>query len=471
MKIALVFTPHELHQSLREVSVRDDNIGFIPPLSLLYVAAILEQEGVEVVLLDMLAERLNFEEALERIRGFSPDLLGFSITTTSFHPVLDWIKRFKAATGLPVLVGGDHITLYPRETMSHDAIDFCIVGEGEVPLPRFVQAFRNGQDFSGLASVGYKKDGLIHIDYTQQFIENIDDVPFPSRHLIDNSRYENILTVRKNFTAMLSTRGCPFNCSFCNENQQKYRSRSPKNFVDEIEYNLKQHNIVDFDIYDSTFSAETKRVKEICQEIVRRKLAVRFSIRSRVDTVSREMIGWLKSAGCHTIMFGIESSNRELLELMQKSITPELIRDVVTYTHDAGVKTLGFFMFGYPGETRATIEDTIRFSLELPLDYAQYTALIPLPGTEIYDYYQKHSAIGDYWSEYTLDSRCEVLIEFVGTEVSRTEVSELVMSAYRRFYFRPRIILGRFLSLTSFSKFMRMFRGALGMISTKRFKR
>ncbi|MBC8018338.1 MAG: cobalamin B12-binding domain-containing protein, partial [Verrucomicrobia bacterium] len=138
MKVSLIFTSIEVNPHNKAVAFRDERLGFVPPLSLLLVAAIMEKEGVEVDLIDMEAENLSYTETLERIKSFAPDLLGFTITTWSFHSVLSWINKFKADTAIPVLVGGEHVRLYPHETMSYDAIDYCIIGEAELPLPDFI---------------------------------------------------------------------------------------------------------------------------------------------------------------------------------------------------------------------------------------------------------------------------------------------------------------------------------------------
>ena len=464
MKVSLIFTPNQINPNTSELAFRDNSIGFVPPLSLMCVAALMEQEGVDVDIIDMNAEQLSYQEALERLNKFSPDLLGFTTTTMSFHPVIKWINKFKKDTALPVIVGGEHVGLYPYETMSHASIDYCIVGEAELPLPEFIRAFREGRPFNGIKSLGFRSAGEIVIDRTLQTVNDLDSVPFPARHLIKNELYENILTRNKNFTAMISSRGCPFNCSFCNANHQLYRARSPKNFVDEIELNLNKFNIHNFDVYDSTFTADRKRVIDICDEIHLRKLDIGFTIRSRVDVVDKEMIDKLKSAGCYGIMYGVESSNPEILQMMNKGILPDLTAETIKYTHQSGMETLGFFMFGFPGETHETIEDTIRFSLELPLDYAQFTVLVPFPATDIYSYYREHG-LEDYWANYTLDESKEHLIELIDTGVTRGEALDYVAAAYKRFYFRPRIIIKRMKNLHSLNKLKQLIGGAIGILT------
>ncbi|MCE5327944.1 MAG: B12-binding domain-containing radical SAM protein [Planctomycetaceae bacterium] len=463
MKVALIFTPNKLNPNFRDLAFRDDNIGFIPPLSLLSVAAILEASGAEVLVLDMEAQRLTLDAAVERLKAFSPDLLGFTLSTYSFRPILEWIRLFKQATGLPVIVGGAHAALYPAQTMTHPEIDYLIVGEAEIPLPQFIDALRHGRSLDGIKSLAFRRNGQVVLDATRQYVGDIDEIPWAARHLIDNTLYSNIMTRKRNFTAMLSTRGCPYRCAFCDQKTPKYRTRGPRSFVDEVVFNYRRHGIREFDVYDSTFTANRKRVMEICDLLAREKLDISWTVRSRVDSVTREMLEALKRAGCHTLMYGIESSDREILKAMNKDISPERVREMVSYSHKLGFNVLGFFLFGFPGETARTIEDTIDFSLTLALDYAQFTVLVPFPDTQVYDYYRQHG-LEDYWADYTVDPTRERKIELIGTEVTRDQASEYLGKAYRRFYFRPRVIIRRAIKMRSLGELKRMAGGAMGIL-------
>jgi len=464
MKVCLIFVPAEHDATTKDWAFRDDGVGIIPPLSLLYVAGILEQASVEVQIIDLIAERLNFAQALERVKLFNPDLLGFTLNTYSFHPILSWIDLFKKETGLPTLVGGAHVTLYPEETLSHQSIDFALVGEADLPLPEFIQAFKDKTPYHGIKSLGFKDNGEIIVDTTRQVIANIDDSPLPARHLIRNELYYNILSKRRNFTAMMSTRGCPYRCTFCDQKTPPYRLRSAQSFVDEIKFNYHTYGIKEFDVYDSTFTANRHRVIEICDMLAEEKLDIGWTVRSTLMAITHEVLDALKRGGCHTIMYGVETSNQEILKQMRKKIRPEVVWDRINYTHKIGIRTLGFFMFGYPGETKETIEDTIKLSLALPLDYAQYTVLVPFPDTEIYEYYQKNSDLGDYWGEATRHPEKIKEIELLDTQVTRAEASKLLGQAYRKFYFRPRIIWRRFVEMQSGDEFKRLARAAIGIL-------
>jgi radical SAM superfamily enzyme YgiQ (UPF0313 family) len=348
--------------------------------------------------------------------------------------------------------------------MSHPQVDFVLCGEADIPLPRFVQAWRNGRDFDGIPSIGYRdSEGRPVIDTTRQHVETINDQPLPARHLIRNELYANILTRRRNFTAMMSARGCPYRCAFCDQKTPKFRLRSPRDFVDEVKFNLEHFNIREFDVYDSTFTANKKRVIEICELIRSEGLDVSWTVRSRVDSVNDDMLIALRKAGCHTIMYGVESSDADILKRMRKGISPERVRHVTQFTHDQGMEMLGFFLLGFPGETHETIQDTIEFALSLPLDYAQFTVLVPFPDTEIYEYYRENG-LEDYWGEYTLDETREREIELIGTEVTRDEASDYLAKAYRRFYFRPRVIAKRAMKIRSLGELKRLASGAVGIL-------
>ncbi|MBU2103022.1 MAG: B12-binding domain-containing radical SAM protein, partial [Candidatus Omnitrophica bacterium] len=348
-------------------------------------------------------------------------------------------------------------------------IDYLIIGEAEIPLPEFIRAFQEkDKKFNGIKSIGYRQDGRVFIDKTRQFVKDIDSIPLPARHLIKNELYANILTRKKNFTAMLSSRGCPYQCAFCDQKIPLYRVRSARNFVDEIKYNYERFGIREFDIYDSTFTANRKRVIDICDLIKEEKIDISWTIRSRIDSVNESVLDALKSSGCHTIMYGIESSDPKILERMRKGISTDLVRKIVSYTKKIGMDTLGFFMFGFPGETKETIEKTIQFSLELPLDYVQYSVLVPFADTEIYEYYMDHG-LGDYWSRYTLDPAQEHKIELIEIGLSRNEIAKYVSMAYRKFYFRPRIILRRAMNIRSASELKRLSRGACGLLKNSFF--
>lgn len=468
MKISLIFTPFLVEKNWAGLKAQERNIGIIPPLSLAYVAAIAERAGHEVQVIDMRAELLSLESTIERIRSFGSDIIGFTISTYNFHQTLDWVKKIKGRVNLPVLVGGWHLGLYPQETMTHQVIDYAVMGEADDVLPELLRHIERGESPDAVAGVCFRKDGKVICNPRSAEIPDINATPFPARHLLQNEKYYNILTTRRNFTVMLSTRGCPYRCIFCDLKTAKYRQRTPENFVDEIEQSYRKYGVREIDIYDTSFTANRKRAFAICEEIKRRKLDICWTVRTRCDLVDDELIEAMHSAGCNVVMYGIESAVPEILKNLRKGTDVGHIRRVVKRTRELGMKALGFFIIGSPGETEETAKKTIKFAIELDLDYVQFTRMMLMPNTELYEMYLKEGH-SDYWAEYTLDKNNERELPLVGTDMTPEEAVKLVRKAYLRFYFRPKYIMRALWRLRSAREFFRSARAAWDILSSRQY--
>ncbi len=463
MKIAFVFTPLLLRRNWSAIAAQDKYIGIMPPLSLAYAAAIAEKNGHKAIIIDAVAERLSLEQTAERLRIFTPELIGFTMTTYGFHFTLGWIKAIKERLGVPTIVGGWHLHIYPRQTMTHPAIDYALTGEAEQSLPNLLRCLESKSSLHEVKGIAFRENGQIIITPPEKETDNLDDIVFPARHLLKNHLYFNVLSQIKNFTVMLSARGCPYRCIFCDLNTKKFRLRSAKNFVDEIESNYRQFNIREFDIYDSSFTIDKERATRICEEITARGLKVSWTARTRVDNVSRGLLKKMAQAGCNTIMYGIESADPRLLKSLHKETNLEKIRNAVAWTKEYKIKTLGFFMIGVPGETKETALKTIRFSASLELDYVQFTKCTPFPNSQIYNRLVAQG-LGDYWGEFTKDPSLEHELPLLDTELSYSQAMKLVHKAYLYFYFRPKYILNALTRIKSPLELKNSIKAAFGLI-------
>lgn len=463
MKIALVFTPIRLKRNWSTLVAQDEHVGIMPPLSLAYVAAIAEKAGHKVIIIDAVAERLSVELVIKRIQEFSPDILGFTMTTYGFHQTLNWIKNIKERVKIPIMVGGWQLSVYPEETMHHKVIDYAIIGEAENILPNFLKALERGDSLHPVKGIAFRNNGKVIIPPPAPITFNLDTVPFPARHLLKNNLYYNILSKSKNFTVMLSARGCPYRCIFCDLNTKKFRMRSAVNFVDEIEANYKEFNIREFDIYDSSFTIDKQRVNEICEGILKRKLRVSWTARSRVDNVDKNILEVMARAGCNTLMYGIESADENILNALNKYTSMDMVKDVIQWTNNYGIKTLGFFMIGSPGETYETAMKTIRFMNMLGLDYVQVTKLTPFPNTKVYSMLLD-DGFGDYWKKFTLNPAKEREVPLVKANLTSKKAGRLIKKAYLYFYFRPTYILKALKRTKSMLELKNSLMAAIGLI-------
>jgi len=454
MKIALIYPFFGSTNNQPNIKVVAENYGVFPPLSLSYVAAVLENEGHEVKLIDANALNLSKSETLKLIKSFSPNLLMLGVTTYFFHQGLEWIRFFKKNTELPIVVGGAHMSLYPAETLSYDEIDYGVIGEAEETLPEFVKAIASEKNLKEVRGVCYKNKGRIVITKPRGFFKNLDDSPFPARRLLPNEKYYSFISQRKNFTGLITTRGCPYKCVFCEQGSKPYRIRSAKNVVDEIEECYNEYGIREIDIFDSSFSINKKRVLEICKQLRSRRIDLDWSVRTRVDLVGREMLTVMSKAGCKRIYYGIESGDEQILRNIKKNSNLQLIRKTISLTKQIGIDTFGYFMIGNPGETEETIKKTITFAKSLDLDYAQFSKVSTLPGTELYELLKKDLRY-DYWKEYVLDKSKEIVLPRHDCSFSEQEIQDFVKKAYKEFYFRPSYMIKALLRLKSWHEFKR----------------
>ena len=435
-KVSLVYPPYGAIKNEPGIKAVKENYSVFPSLSLLYVAGCLEQHGVEVQFIDVNAENLTLEETIQRLQAFGPDYIGYTITTYLFYQTLSWVKAIKEVMDIPVIVGGVHMGMYPKESMSHTALDYGVTGEAEMTLPYLLDALRNKGDLSRVKGLVYREGAEIVYTGNAPTLANISDAARPARHLQDNSLYYSFISKYKNFSCLMTSRGCPYRCIFCEQGGLKFRPRTPIDVVDEMEQGYRDHGIREYDFFDSAFTIQKDRVIEICKEIDKRGLDVIWAARTRVDCVSQDMLSWMAKSGCVRIYYGLESGNREILRTLLKAADLEQAKRTVQETKDAGIDVFGYFMVGNPGETEHTVRQTIRYAIELDCDYAQFSKVTPMPGTALYDMYVKEYG-EDYWQKYILDESYDSYIPRPGCDLSEEKIQELTQLAYIRFYYRP----------------------------------
>jgi len=437
--------------------------GQFPALGLGYIASVLRQEGVAVSFLDLDVEKDPEQMLREACTRLRPPLVGFSATTLIWPHVARMAGQVHKLLPRTVLIcGGPHFTLYPEESLTKSSFDIGVIGEGEETMKELVRAFFDHKPFKNIEGTIIKENGGCRRNAPRSLIRNLDTVPFPARELFPNDRYFCPLTDGK-FTTMIASRGCPFSCRYCTQIywQNIFRCRSPRNIFLEMKACVEEFGFREIMMYDETFTASRKTVLTLCKLICETRLEVRWDIRTRIDTLDEDVLRHLKAAGCRRLHLGIESGSGRILRAMHKKITPEKIKEIMRLVREMGFETLGYFMIGYPGETKRTIEETIRFSRQLGLEWAHFTVVTPAPGIPLYEYAMKNGYLEvDYWQEYTLGKRREEICHFITEEYGERELAAFVRKAYRRFYFHPGRIIARARGLSSYKQFFDHIRGA-----------
>ena len=465
LRVALVYPPYGVTFNEPGIRVVKENYGVFPSLSLLYVAGALEACNVEVQLIDANALGLSKQTVIDRIKAFRPHLVGYTLTTYLFHQTLDWIRDIREATGIPTLVGGVHLGLFPHESFHHRCLDHGVTGEAEMSLPGLLEAFVAGEEPADVPGVVFRRGDEVVVTPPPPLLREVDVSPLPARHLIDNSVYFSFISRLRNFTPLMTSRGCPFRCIFCEQGGVPFRPRSTEAVADEIEHAMRDHGVREFDFFDSAFTIRKQRVHEICEEIQRRGLRFIWAARSRIDTVDAPMLRAMKDAGCDRIYYGLESGNREILRTLRKAADLDQMVETVAMTRDIGIETFGYFMVGSPGETEATFRQTVRLSLRLDLDYAQYSKVTPMPGTELYRMLVEETG-RDLWREIVLDPDKDTWMPRPRTDLTEQQVQELTQLAYLRFYYRPSYMVRALKRIKSWPELTRSVATALQMATS-----
>jgi len=473
VKLLLINPPSENEIVGNNPEIIESERGYSPPLGLLYIAAYLRKNSShEIAVIDAPAERMSYSQLEKQIASFAPDVAGITAMTFTIRDVLKTAAIVKKLNkNIKCVLGGPHVFIYPDETIRLPQIDFLILGEGEYVFKEFLDALENGGDLSKVPSLVYKKsNGEVLKTPLAPMIEDLDALPHPDRTMTPIERYSSLIFSRTPVTTVFTSRGCPYGCKFCLRPHlgKKFRFRSAENVVSELEECVKM-GIRDFLFYDDTFTVIKKRVSDICDLIINKKLDIRWDCRARVDTVNEEILVKMKEAGCIGLHYGIESGSLRVLENINKGITPQQARDVCALTRKTGMKVLTYFMIGLPGETMADMEETFRLMKRVKADYAHVTIFTPFPGTELYrDGLASGIIKKDCWREFAENPEDDFVPPHWGEYFTREELQELLVKAYQGFYLRPARIASILFNIRTPGEFFRKARAGLKVMFMKK---
>jgi len=464
MRVALIFNPFKYKVHEENIRIVQKYFGMFPPLSLAWVASIVEKAGHEAIIIDARTLDLSKEEVSARLDEFNPDLLGFMMTTYMFPDTLEWIRFLKKRFKIPVIIGGYNLRIYPQESLSYPEIDFGCLKHAINTLPQLLNELESGRkNFADVVGLVYKRNGQVIINPADDEPIDFNSFPFPSRHLLPNEDYAEFPTQRKNFTVMVTSLGCPYRCNFCEAGGTPYSPRDPGLVADEIQECYTRFGIREIDFFDYEFTAIKERVRQICNEIRKRDLDIIWACRSRIDTVDQVLLSEMKRAGCRRIYFGIESGDQGILDRINKGIRLDQVRKTIKVCKDTGIQTLGFFLIGAPGETRSSVRQTIRFAKKLDLDYVQFSKCLAKPCTQLWRKMVRDSG-RDYWSDWILGKEEDRALSRPWTNVSNEELDQLTRAAYIKYHSSPLRMIKSLLIIRSFPELTRKIRAFLDML-------
>ncbi len=460
MKFYLV-VPAWVPQDIFSAKTAGNQINYWQPLGMLYLASSLMKAGHDVKFLN--GAFMTNEEIMNEIEQGRPYAVGLYSTTFGWKKAMEAAKNIKAIDkNIVTCVGGPYpIAVQEKCLEDCEWMDVVVTGEGEVTLNEMLERFSEGKTLEGVEGVVYRDNGEIKKNPLRPLIEDLDSLPFPARELLEDAvsyipppaTYK-----RKPVAVMITSRGCNRKCLFCFQIDKKritgVRYRSVENVMEEIELCLKQ-GYKEIKFLDDTLAANYDRAMRITQEIKARKLDFTWFASACVSQVDEPLLRAFKEAGCWAILFGAESGVQKDLNTIKKGITLDQTRKAVKTAKKLGIKVLTPFLFGIPGQTYEDGLKSIEFACEIDPDVANFHALTPFPGSELYDNLEKYGTISDDTSDFSYQGAA-----FVPFSMTREEIWKLRQLAFKKFYSRPKYILGRLLRMRTTDDLVAALKGA-----------
>ena len=366
----------------------------LPPLGIAYVAAALEKAGYRVEVIDNYLLEKPLDQIKLEIERFQPEIVGIACGSVTYQKTVEAAKAIKEVMpSCKVIVGGPHPSYMPDSMLQHQEIDYAVLGEGEratVELANLISKNKEQpQNLAKIAGIAYRERKQT-MKTSPSFITDLDQVPFPARHLLPMSLYDRrieFLNVEPVDT-MNVIRGCPFNCTYCDVKRlwgQTCRAFSPKRVVEEINHLVTKYGSKGIYFVGDNFTINNSRTEETCRLIKEHKLDVKWVCDTRVDLISRNLLKKMKSAGCRTIWFGVESGSPKILEKINRKITVEQALHAFKICREEGINTACSFMLGIPGETAKDMKATFNLAKKLNADWCQFNIFIACPGSHLYE--------------------------------------------------------------------------------------
>jgi radical SAM superfamily enzyme YgiQ (UPF0313 family) len=416
----------------------------LPHLGLLMLGAVLRKAGHRIRIIDSPAQSLNPAETLEEIKKFQPDTVAFTAVTPSIHKAAETAAMVKNLyPSIPILIGGPHVTAIPEKTLKdHPVFDYGIVGEGEVTIVEVADALSANRIPSNVPGVAFRESGVVRLAPLRPPIMNLDSLPFPAWDLLDGfpSQYHPALFkyIRLPSTHIVSSRGCPNRCIFCDTSvfSKNIRFHSAEYVLEMIRYLVEKFNMREIVFEDDQFFLKRERVRKICEGLLEDDLGISWSCSGRVNSVDDfALLELMKRSGCWQINYGIESASQKILDYAKKAITVEQVKKAVRLTHEAGILAKGYFIFGLPYETEKTMEKTICFAKSIPLTDVSVFMLTPFPGSEMYDIAGQHGTIVNDFTKMNV-----LNVVYVPKGLSREKLLYYQRRFMKEFYLRPKIV-------------------------------
>lgn len=444
MKTLLIKVPYmQIFEAMQKTAAR------YFPLGLGYISSYMKSKGHDVLILDPEMQGITEDGLYDIINREDPGIIGLSSVTPNFSLACRMAKKIKSVSDAVIVYGGIHASTFSdRIIQNHPEFDIVVYGEGEETMAELAEVIRSNsyspERLKQIKGICFRDSGSVNKTPARRYIEDVDTFPFPDRDSIDLDVYKATghIGVSSKVANVLTSRGCPARCTFCESfltMGYKFRAHSAGYVLSELKQLKEKYGVEQVVFNDDTFTINYDRVKTICEGLINNNYNMKWFCFARVNTIRDiEMLRLMKAAGCVQINFGVETGDEDMMKSIKKGITLDQARKAFKLAHKAGIKTSAGFIFGFPGETRETIERTIKFAVELNPDVALFNVLVPFPGSETFQSFPElHGKIDDtdFWDSFkTASAGGDPVIELPG--LTKEDLKKAIVRANKRYYMR-----------------------------------
>ncbi len=476
MRIALINPPsQDIKNSVKDLLYgcwcQGKRIGgsTFPPLNLLSIGTLLEKDNF-IKVIDGQSLKLDYSDLIKYLARFHVIIL----PTTSFCYKEDvtFLKEIKRLNSEVItIIFGTYSTFYPEKSVNSQYVNFGIIGEPEIPIKNLIDEIKNGLIQDRLKSVKglcYRKKENIINSGRAPFIENLDDLPIPNRDHLEDLYYFNPLVKNKEWTTALTSRGCPASCIFCLSPEfygNKYRFQTPNRMIEEIKYLLNK-NYKEIFYRDETFTGNKERILKYTDLIKKNGLHFDWICNVRIGTVNKNLLGRMKTTGCHYIKIGVESGSQQILNNLKKGVNIKDTVNLFDWARELDIKTHAHVILGTIGETEFTIRKTIEFVKKINPTTITFNLFAPYPGTRIFEELTKKTQDKIDIDSFTFqEAMTNAYLSEYYTDLDQHYLNELIPIAYRKYYLRMRYIISRIKDITSFFSLKLILKSGFNIIS------
>lgn len=413
-----------------------------PQLGLGYLSSFLKSRKYNALIIDGCKQKLNNQQIYEILRQKKITVAGITCLSAIYNEVAE-LSRFLKGKGITIIIGGVHPTFLPYQTLTDTLADYVVCGEGEIPLYKFLEnncsnVYQDGRKIQGIYSLSDLQNEDMHFK-KGEIVENLDDLPYPDWEQMEPRTYPptpfSIFAKRFPIGTVFSTRGCPYQCKFCASNNfynKKVRFRSAENVVNEIKLLYEKYGVREIQFVDDNLTLKRDHVEKICELILLNNIKIAFSCPNglRADKIDDPLVKLMKRAGFYFCSLGIESANANILKNIDKRETIGTVQEAIHILRRNGITTQGYFIFGLPGETKESLDETIRFALSSGIDRAHFWIFDVLPGCDLWTELK-----GQYISNLSMKSYYEPT--WLPDGLTKEDLLRAQSNALRKFYLRP----------------------------------